>query len=115
MATWAGQYKRSRRASVLHRLKARATASPRGFLARRTALPPSGTAHPELPRTWAWARVDALLDKIAREGEDRAAIDEIIRLSKKYKFVTTVHQLPGGAARIVAAARASGRAIRCCA
>jgi Ca-activated chloride channel family protein len=32
--------------------------------------------------------VDALLDKIQREGEDRATIDEIIRLSKKYKFVT---------------------------
>jgi len=33
-------------------------------------------------------QVDALLDKIEREGEDRAAIDEIIRLSRKYKFVT---------------------------
>jgi len=32
--------------------------------------------------------VDALLDKIEREGEDRASIDEIIRLSRKYKFVT---------------------------
>jgi Ca-activated chloride channel family protein len=32
--------------------------------------------------------VDALLDKIEREGEDRALIDEIIRLSRKYKFVT---------------------------
>jgi Ca-activated chloride channel family protein len=32
--------------------------------------------------------VDALLDKIEREGEDRATIDEIVRLSKKYKFVT---------------------------
>jgi Ca-activated chloride channel family protein len=33
-------------------------------------------------------RVDALLEKIARDGEDRATIDEIIQLSKKYKFVT---------------------------
>ncbi len=32
--------------------------------------------------------MDALLEKIEREGEDRASIDEIIRLSKKYKFVT---------------------------
>jgi Ca-activated chloride channel family protein len=32
--------------------------------------------------------VEALLEKIAREGEDRASIDEIIRLSRKYKFVT---------------------------
>ncbi|HYP12537.1 MAG TPA: VWA domain-containing protein, partial [Bryobacteraceae bacterium] len=56
---------------------------------RTTAeLPPSSTAHPHLPRAWAKARVDALLDKIDREGEDRATIDEIIRLSRKYKFVT---------------------------
>jgi Ca-activated chloride channel family protein len=32
--------------------------------------------------------VDALIEKIEREGEDRASIDEIIRLSRKYKFVT---------------------------
>src|SRR3977135_447270 len=51
-------------------------------------LPAQSIEHPELPRTWAKARVDALLEKIEREGEDRAAIDEIIRLSKKYKFVT---------------------------
>jgi len=51
-------------------------------------LPATETAHPQLPRTWAKARVDALLEKIDREGEDKASIDEIIRLSKKYKFVT---------------------------
>ena len=32
--------------------------------------------------------MDALLDKIVRQGEDRATVDEIIRLAKKYKFVT---------------------------
>jgi Ca-activated chloride channel family protein len=32
--------------------------------------------------------VDALLAKIEREGEDRASVDEIIRLARKYKFVT---------------------------
>jgi Ca-activated chloride channel homolog len=37
---------------------------------------------------WAKARVDALLEKIEREGEDQAGIDEIIRLARKYKFVT---------------------------
>jgi len=86
MATWAGQYKRP---------VAQASFTVQGTRDRRAlrlsgtaVLPASGTAHPELPRTWARARVDALLDKIAREGEDRAAIDEIIRLSKKYKFVT---------------------------
>jgi Ca-activated chloride channel family protein len=41
-----------------------------------------------LPRLWAKARVDALLEKIERDGEDRASIDEIIRLARKYKFVT---------------------------
>ncbi len=44
--------------------------------------------HPQLPRLWARARVDALLEKIQREGEDQASIDEIIRLARQYKFVT---------------------------
>jgi Ca-activated chloride channel family protein len=44
--------------------------------------------HPQLPRLWARARVDALLEKIEREGEDQAAIDEIIRLARQYKLVT---------------------------
>jgi len=52
------------------------------------ALPAQETAHPQLPRTWAKARVDALLEKIERDGEDKATIDEIIHLSRKYKFVT---------------------------
>jgi Ca-activated chloride channel family protein len=37
---------------------------------------------------WARARVDALLEKIERDGEDAASIEEIIRLSRQYKFVT---------------------------
>ena len=41
-----------------------------------------------MPRTWAKARVDALLEKIDASGEDQASIDEIIRLARKYKFVT---------------------------
>ncbi|BDC52225.1 hypothetical protein F183_A45400 [Bryobacterales bacterium F-183] len=51
---------------------------------------PGGTAlnNDYLPREWAKARVDALLEKIDRDGEDAATIDEIIRLSRKYKFVT---------------------------
>ena len=51
-------------------------------------LPAQNTDLPYLPRAWAKARVDALLDKINREGEDTASIDEIIRLSRKYKFIT---------------------------
>lgn len=53
-----------------------------------TDLPAEELDHPQLPRLWAQARVDALLDQIAREGETRAAIDEIIELSRRYKFVT---------------------------
>jgi Ca-activated chloride channel family protein len=52
------------------------------------ALPAQELAHPDLPRIWAKARVDALLDKIERDGEDAASIDEIIRLSRRYKFIT---------------------------
>ena len=54
----------------------------------RTSLPKESFDHPQLPRLWARARVDALLEKIEREGEDQATIDEIIRLARKYKFVT---------------------------
>ncbi|HEY0306651.1 MAG TPA: VIT and VWA domain-containing protein [Acidobacteriaceae bacterium] len=52
------------------------------------ALPAESLAHPQLPRMWAQARVNALLNQIARDGETREAVDEIIRLSRKYKFVT---------------------------
>jgi Ca-activated chloride channel family protein len=86
MATWAGEYK-----APLEK----ATFTVTGIrdqqplsLSATEALPAAASDHPELPRTWARARVDALLDRIDRQGEDRATIDEIIRLSKKYKFVT---------------------------
>ena len=54
----------------------------------RADLPAEALEHDELPRMWAWARVQALLDQIAREGETEAAIQEILRLARKYKFVT---------------------------
>jgi Ca-activated chloride channel family protein len=54
----------------------------------KTDLPRESLDHPQLPRLWARARVDALLEKIQREGEDQASIDEIIRLARQYKFVT---------------------------
>jgi len=53
-----------------------------------TPMPETDLAHPQLPRIWAQARVNALLEQIDREGETAAAIDEIIRLSRRYKFVT---------------------------
>jgi Ca-activated chloride channel family protein len=54
----------------------------------RVELPVEALGHPQLPRLWAQARVNALLDAIARDGETREAVDEIIELSRKYKFVT---------------------------
>jgi Ca-activated chloride channel family protein len=57
-------------------------------LTQRVDLPERDDAHPHVPRMWARARVDALLRLIALNGETKEAIDEIIALSKKYKFVT---------------------------
>lgn len=51
-------------------------------------FPAEALEHDQLPRLWAGARVQALLDQIDREGESEAAIEEIIRLARKYKFVT---------------------------
>ena len=57
-------------------------------IAAKASLPEESGDHPQLPRLWARARVDALLAKIERDGEDPASVEEIIRLSRKYKFVT---------------------------
>jgi len=57
-------------------------------LAQQVQLPERDDSHPHVPRMWARARVDALLRQIALNGETKEAIDEIIALSKKYKFVT---------------------------
>ncbi len=57
-------------------------------LTQQVQLPERNDEHPHLARMWARARVDALLRQIALNGETKEAIDEIIALSKKYKFVT---------------------------
>lgn len=77
LQTWVGQY----------RQPATTTFSVRQTRAS-VPLPAQNAEHPHLPRAWAKARVDALLEKIDREGEDTATIDEIIRLSREFKFVT---------------------------
>ena len=41
-----------------------------------------------IPRYTRPITVDALLEKIERDGEDQATLDGIIRLARKYKFVT---------------------------
>lgn len=51
-------------------------------------LPERALEHDQLPRLWAGARIQALLDQIEREGESEAVINEIIRLARRYKFVT---------------------------
>ena len=57
-------------------------------MSQKATLPKESAEHPQLPRLWARARVDALLEKIEKEGEDQASVDEIIRLARQYKFVT---------------------------
>jgi Ca-activated chloride channel homolog len=52
------------------------------------ALPERAIEARDLPRRWARARVDHLLALIEAEGEKREWVDEIIALSKRYKFVT---------------------------
>lgn len=86
MASWVGQYRRP-----LPEAHFAASGVQRGKsfeLQAAAALPERNLEHPQLPRLWARARVDALLEKIEREGEDRESVDEIIRLARKYKFVT---------------------------
>ena len=82
IASWVGDY-----AAPVRNVSFTATAS--GLNASIKAdLAAESLAHPQLPRLWAQARVNALLEQIARDGETREAIDEIIRLSRRYKFVT---------------------------
>jgi Ca-activated chloride channel homolog len=57
-------------------------------LAREISLPEFDETHSFLPRLWARAKANALLQKMNRDGEREDYISEIIRLSEKYKFVT---------------------------
>lgn len=51
-------------------------------------LPEFDDTHGFLPRVWARARVNFLIQAMNRDGEREDFISEIIRLSQKYKFVT---------------------------
>jgi Ca-activated chloride channel family protein len=83
---WFGRY-RSPASAV--KLSANGSLAGKNLSVERTVdFPASETDHTFIPRGWARMRVDALLRKIELEGEDDASIDEIIRLAKKYKFVT---------------------------
>jgi Ca-activated chloride channel family protein len=86
LASWVGRYSVPRRATEFTVSGSR-DGTP-FTISRKADLPSDSPEHPQLPRLWARARVDALLEKIERDGEDQAAIDEIIRLARLYKFVT---------------------------
>jgi Ca-activated chloride channel family protein len=86
IAQWVGQYQPSAQPLTLT-VRATRGGIPLSATAQ-TPLPASDLSHPQLPRIWAQARVNALLAQIDSEGETEAAIDEIIRLSRRYKFVT---------------------------
>ena len=86
VASWVGQY-RQPAAEAVFMVRGRSKGDPLEARAS-VSLPAKNLEHPHLPRLWARARVDALLEKIEREGEDPATIEEIIRLARKYKFVT---------------------------
>ena len=86
MVSWVGQYRQPAK-KVDFSVQGTRDGDPMN-LHQSVALPAQSFEHPQLPRLWARARVDALLEKIEREGEDQQTIDEIIRLARKYKFVT---------------------------
>jgi Ca-activated chloride channel homolog len=86
IAGWVGRYLQPAAQAVMRAVGQSETGTIRAEA--RVALPADNREHPHVAREWARARVDALLAKIEREGEDRASIDEIVRLSKQFKFVT---------------------------
>ncbi len=61
---------------------------PGGRQSLQGSLPEKALEARDLPRRWARARVDDLLARIEAEGERREWVEEIIVLSKRYKFVT---------------------------
>ena len=50
--------------------------------------PVEGLSYEYLPRVWAKAHIDALLAAMNRDGEREDYINEILRLSEKYKIIT---------------------------
>jgi len=86
MASWVGTYEKPAKQVAIAATGRRDGVA---FSVKTAAdLPAIAEEHTQLPRLWAQARVHALLEQIAADGETRVAIDEIIRLSRKYKFVT---------------------------
>src|SRR5260370_4895066 len=80
LAAWVGRYQKPKQDAsfAVHGVR---EGSPLEVSAK-ASLPRESLDHPQLPRVWARARVDALLEKIQREGDDQATEDEIIRLAR---------------------------------
>jgi Ca-activated chloride channel family protein len=70
------------------RLATAAGILPKNASTLTVAFPAKALEARDLPRRWARARVDDLLRRIEEEGERREWVDEIIELSRRYKFVT---------------------------
>jgi Ca-activated chloride channel family protein len=86
LASWVGRYQTTKE-NVTFTINGLRDGAPLE-MSTKANLPSEALDHAQLPRLWARARVDALLEKIQREGEDQATIDEIICLARQYKFVT---------------------------
>ena len=86
VASWVGRYRQPTR-NAGFTVRGQRDGAP-FHIANTADLPGRSLDHPQLPRLWARARVDALLAKIEQQGEDDATIAEIIRLAREYKFVT---------------------------
>jgi len=86
LAAWVGRYQKPKQDAgfAVHGVREGTPLE----ISAKASLPRESLEHSQLPRLWARARVDALLERIQREGEDQATIDEIIRLARQYKFVT---------------------------
>lgn len=81
LSGWVGRYGTPVAAATLTLKGAPATAVTGPF-------PETALEARDLPRRWARARVDDLLRRIELEGERKEWVDEILALSRRYKFVT---------------------------
>jgi len=77
LSGWVGRYARPAKATI----ELSGATVPASF-------PEKALEARDLPRRWARARVDDLLRRIELEGEKREWVEEILELSRRYKFVT---------------------------
>ena len=87
-ARWVGQYSKPQKKvefRVNGQQDGRALAAD-----SRAELPAQALEHDQLPRLWAGARVQALLDQIEREGETEASSERNHTAGAMYKFVDAV-------------------------